>query len=345
MSHPLEARREIRWRARWRCATIDGVRVHTRLTASALLLALLAGASSARAQATPAERETAKRLMEQGRAKLEAKDPTAALAAFEGADAIVHVPTTGFMVATTQVELGRLIEARATLLRVIRSAKRPDEPKHHQLARNSAQELYDSLESRVPSLRVEVRGAGPDATVSIDGVALAPAALGSPVPVNPGAHVVVARSSSTESKQEVTVDEHETKDVLLDLVVKAPEPEPPRPQPPPPPSRPNPLPWIGFGVAGAGLIAGSVSGLLVLSKTSDLEASCANDQCPPSAHEDHATAYTYATISTVSFAVAAVGAGVGIYGLLSGKRSAAPSTSARVEPWVGPGGGGVQGSF
>jgi hypothetical protein len=103
--------------------------------------------------------------------------------------------------------------------------------------------------------------------------------------------------------------------------------------------------WIGFGVAGVGAAVGSVTGLMMFSKRSDLESGCTADKlCPPPTHDDYASAYTMATISTVSFIVAGVGAAVGLYGLVSGKPSR-KTGAVVVEPWAGVAAGGLRGSF
>lgn len=52
-----------------------------------------------------------------------------------------------------------------------------------------------------------------------------------------------------------------------------------------------------------------------------------------------------ATISTVSFIAAGVGAGVALTGFFVLRPHAAPSTSATLNPWIGLGSAGVYGSF
>ncbi|HVJ21717.1 MAG TPA: hypothetical protein VM686_40210, partial [Polyangiaceae bacterium] len=74
----------------------------------ALLLALVGCAAAASAEPAEAEKAEARALMAEGRARREKRDFEGALASFGKADAIMHVPTTSFEVARTQVELGRL---------------------------------------------------------------------------------------------------------------------------------------------------------------------------------------------------------------------------------------------
>src|ERR1700679_951302 len=109
---------------------------------------------SARASAEPsaAERDTARGLMAEGRSDRENGDLQDALRAFLGADAIMHVPTTGLEVARTQAALGLLVEAWNTALRVSRTSARPGEPAPFHVARQAAVVLKGEMEARVPSL-------------------------------------------------------------------------------------------------------------------------------------------------------------------------------------------------
>jgi hypothetical protein len=93
----------------------------------------------------------------------------------------------------------------------------------------------------------------------------------------------------------------------------------------------------GFGLAGAGILAGSITGLLSIGKTWTAKDSCVDNRCPPSTFEEIDSARSLATISNVAFVVAGVGAGVGIVGLLLPKQ--------RVQPVVGMGYIGAAGSF
>ena len=330
-------------------------RCTSRVAAITLGFVVALAAPSASAQqpapraAGAAEKETARRLMEQGRERLAQHDNRGALEAFKAADEIMHVPTTGLMVANEQVALGMLVEARETLARVLHTPAAPGEPEAFQRARASAEQLNQSVEGRIPSLRIDVRGASTAAEVTVDDITVSPAVLKFPYRLNPGHHVVVAKTARGRASRETDVREGETQDVVLQISESA-APPPPGPVAPAPAAEsrgPNTLAIVGFGVAGAGVIAGTITGLLMFSKKSALEDGCTNGQCPPSSHSDYTAAYTMATISTVSFIVAGVGAGVGIYGLLT--RRAAPSTSSgsafRVEPWASASAGGLRGSF
>jgi len=98
-------------------------------------------------------------MMDAGHARREANDHERALAQFQGADAIMHVPTTGLEVAREQAALGLLNEARDTVRRVL----------------------------RIPALRIGVGGTMPDVPihVTVDGTDIPVPALIAPFKVNP----------------------------------------------------------------------------------------------------------------------------------------------------------------
>jgi len=345
----------------------------SRLLFVPLVAASLAFASVASAGPSAADKETARGLMAQGRAARQKGDVQAALKAFEAADAIMHVPTTGLELARSQEAAGLLVEARDTALRVMRSPEKPGEPAPFKRAREEAGTLDSDIEARIPSLTIDVKNVpdGQTATVTLDGNELPSALIGEPRKLDPGHHVVVAKAGTAEGKEEVDVAEKETKTVTVTLPAQqapaaaAPASEPATAEaPPPPPAQPagrsgtsKVLMFGGFGLAGVGVVAGTVTGILTMSKTNGIKNSpwCSGNQCNPYEHSDIQSAKTMATISTVSFIAAGAGAVVGVVGLLTGKSSSdstEPSEpagdqdqSARIEPWVGLGSMGVRGRF
>ncbi|MGZ5966491.1 MAG: hypothetical protein ACXWP4_02405, partial [Polyangiales bacterium] len=89
--------------------------------------------------------------------------------------------------------------------------------------------------------------------------------------------------------------------------------------------------WIGFGVAGAGVIVGTLFGADALQAASSAREQCAGTRCPPSAQTFIDQSKSSATISTISFSVALVGAGVGFFGLFS-----RPEREEAPQPMPGP---------
>jgi hypothetical protein len=209
-----------------------------------------------------------------------------------------------------------------------------------------AELLARDIEPRIPSLRVTPKNvpAGASLTVLIDGKKADPGAL---TKVNPGKHGIVVQANGASRTAEVTLAERESREVELVFdPVAAPSVVAPTPTPTPvvEPSSGRPT-WVyvGFGVAGAGLIAGAVSGALTLSGTSELADRCPSGNCPPSEHDRLRATDRWATVSTISFAVAGVAAAVSVVGWFA--TSPKKIETGSVRPMIGLGTVGLMGSF
>jgi hypothetical protein len=334
--------------------------------APALALALMA--SGASAEPTAADRETARQLMEDGRTLRGKNDLKGALERFKAADDIMHVPTTGLEVARTQVPLGLLVEARDTIARIRLIPAKASDPVQFNDARLKADQLDASLDGRVSRLVVVVHGApsGQALAVSIDGVPVPAAVIGLPRPVDPGHHLVVVQTEGAggraDGRGEVDVREGDTKSLDVTLVrtaTAAPSAAPPEPavdagaaETPGAPRTshaPYALTYGAGAVAAAGLVVGVVTGVMSWSKTSSLSSACPSHTCPPASYSSYDSANDLATIATVSFAAAGVGACLAVVSLVVGHEekteTASPSARLRVSPWMGAGAAGLRGAF
>jgi hypothetical protein len=335
-----------------------------------LMAAALALGPSAYADPTAADKGTARGLMNEGRAHRDKGELPAALKSFEAADAIMHVPTTGLELARAQAALGQLVEARDTALRVMRMPEKAGEPAPFKAARDAASALNDDLGARIPSLTINVKNvpSGMSPTVAVDGADVPAEALGHPRKVNPGHHVVTAKAGTADGKQEIDLAEKDKKDISVELPAQtvaatdqASTDTKPDDETPAETTSRGSMPLIigGFAVAGAGIIAGSVTGLLAISKANTIKGSgqCQDggNLCSNAEDSTLSAGKTMATISTVSFIVAGVGAAVGVVGFFVGGSSPAPKASEppasdttsglRVVPWIGLGNAGVSGTF
>ncbi|HEY8075831.1 MAG TPA: hypothetical protein VIF62_17010 [Labilithrix sp.] len=204
---------------------------------------------------------------------------------------------------------------------------------------DEAEKRQSAIESRVPHLTITLaKGAPEGTTVSRDGVALGAPSIGVALPVNPGAHVLVAAARGrAEGRAEITIAEGEAK--AIEIAPGEPRPEPPAEQPRPAARRgTSPLVWIGFGTAVAGVAVGSITGAIALGKASSAKDACPDHTCAdPAMLDDVSAGRTFGTVSTIAFIVAGVGAAVGIYGLLA--RPSADATSIAIGP------GALRGSF
>lgn len=288
-----------------------------RCAAVALVAIALFNASSAAAEPSASERETARTLLFSGRDKRKSGQLKEALADFEKAHAIMGVPTTGLDLGRTQKDLGMFVEARATLLEAARFPEKAGEPLPFKRARKEAKQLADEIAPHLATLTISVPSG---AKVTMDDAELSPTSLGVPLKVNPGKHEIVASTSSDEKRSSVDLHEGEQKTVELHVNDEAPAPPPVARDtraPEKPERRTSSLVYVGAVVAGVGALAGSITGVMAFSVKSDVSSRCPDNQCPPSTYADIDRGETYGTISTVSFAVAGVGAVLLVYGLLN----------------------------
>jgi hypothetical protein len=348
-------------------------------TAAASLVACsLAIATPARAQ-TPADRETARSLMEQGHQLYDSKDYKEALKRFKAANDIMHVPSTALWTAKSQLQLGLLVEARDTIAAMRRMPEKPNDPKPFKDARNEAIQLDDALAARVASLTIVLKGAPPGdgATVTIDDVPVPTTAVGLPRSVDPGHHVVAVKSSTAQGQAELDVKEGEQKQLEVNLeAIAAPTPpagpttdqsaatQPEQPSAPVRSHSPTLLTWIGIGLAGAGAITGTVTGVMSMQQTSTLNGNCGGKVCGPNYYSTLDSANTLALVSDIGFGVAGAGAVLAVVTLIVGheqkpagsapaEEAPSPATTppdqqqsrVHVVPWLGLGTAGFTGTF
>jgi hypothetical protein len=348
----------------------------SKLLMASLLAAALGVSAVASAEPSAADKETARGLMTEGRADRDKGDLKGALKAFVGADAIMHVPTTGLEVAKSQAALGLLVEARETAIRVTRIGDRANDPPPFKQARDAASAMSDELGARIPSLTVTVKNVPDGVTpeVMIDDSPIPAEGLGQPRKLDPGHHVIVAKAGGVDAKQEIDLAEKDQKQLAVELpaggaavvattggaggAATTVDTPPEGDESTSHKSGGSKVLMIGgFGLAGAGVIAGSITGILSMSQTNSIKSSgqCSGNDCGPKENQPISSAKSMATISTVSFIVAGGGAVLGIIGLLTGNSSGAPSaapekppaeeSTSRIEPWLGLGAAGLRGTF
>jgi hypothetical protein len=315
------------------------------LTVLVTVLVVGVGARPAHAEPTAVERETARSLLFAGREKRKEGRLVEALADFEKAHAIMHVPTTARDLGRVQEDLGMLVEARATFLEAVRLPEQPDEPEAFRHARVEAKGRAEAIVPRLATLTIAV---GEGVRLRMDGAELSATSRGVPFKVNPGRHELVA--SGKDGEKRVTVELREGGSEAVALVLggtgapraAASTPPPPESTPPPGATRASPLVWVGLGVLGVGAAVGATTGILAFRAKDDIASRCeGGTRCPPSAYDDVAHGETLGTISTVAFVVAGAGAAVFVYGLLNPTRVSPSTATFRLRP--GP--GGVAGTF
>lgn len=225
-------------------------------------------APSPAAEPTPAAKEAARAAYTRGQAAFAAGQYDVARSAFEEAFAAVPNPIVLLSVSESHAKLGHVREAAAALHRYLEL--RPDAPD-----RADVEAKLKGLEN-TPAF-VSVRSVPPGAELTIDDGATrqtAPAQL----ELTPGKHTLrYSLPGYTGSSELLVVDPGARYD--LEIVLQpAPAPEaPPTPEvaiaPPPPaaePVSPTAL-WITGGIGAAGIITGTVLGVLALKAKSDFD--------------------------------------------------------------------------
>ncbi len=333
-------------------ASLSGIRGWAALP----LILSLALAAPARAdeayEVSAADRETARGLMDLGRDKYAEGAYDEALAAFEKADAIMGVTSTGLWVGKALMKTGRLIEARDKLIAVRAIPKQANESDILSIARDEAEKLQLEIADRIPEISIAVSGLheGAELRITVDDRVVSTEHLVLPRKVNPGKHIIRASSPGyTDLEVHVMIGEATREKVAL-AFVKSDGTSAVTPQPVPDTTDsgdaagPNIPMWVCFGIAGAGILAGSITGGLSLAEASSARDGCDGDDCGPGQGDPDAadTSLTLAHVSTVSFIVGGLAAGAGLVFLLLDDDGASEGAWS---PLLGPGYVGVTGRF
>jgi hypothetical protein len=310
-------------------------------------------ASCALAEPSAADRATARALAGEGYQALKAKDYSTAADRFSRADALVHAPTLMIDWARSLIGMGKLVEAQERYEQIMREGVDAKSPRSWQTALSDAGIELAQLKPRLAWVTITVAGSN-DAHVSIDGAVVPPAAVGVRRAVNPGERVVrVTANGFLPQKMELQLSEGGDSNADFTL-----EPDPDAqaavvaPPPPPPPPAPvarhdQMLTYVAFGVGGAGLVVGGVTGAMALSKRSQLSSACNSaGKCPSDEGRTLSSYHSLGTVSGVGFAVgvAGVGAGVALW-LLNRNTEPTPAQGLVVHPFLGIGSVGAMGSF
>lgn len=334
--------------------------IRRSLAALLFVAALAPGAALAQ---TPEDIATARQLMLDGYAAIDAKDFTKAVDLFKRADALYHAPTISLGLARAYAALGKLVAAQEAYSKTAHETVPANASAAFTKAVADAQAELGVISPRVPGVVINVKGPA-DAKVTLDGNPVPNAALGVRRAVDPGTHVIkVSAPGHFAGEAKVTVAEGKVETVTVEIkpdpnapkgpVAPPPPPdkggraEPPPPPAPPPSTLPKTLGFVGLGVGGAGLILGAVTGGLALSKHSALVTACGADgHCAPSqkaALESDVSAYkTMGTLSTAGFIAGGALAVTGVVLLVTAPKA---QKTGSITPLIGPGFFGAQGTF
>jgi hypothetical protein len=179
-----------------------------------------------------------------------------AIERYENAAKIAESPRLHFNIATCEEQLNHLLRAADAYRRSLSLARGRGATD----VADEAQAKLDALDAEIPRVIVRLPADATDATVLLDGEAIAVDPAGQRV--DPGAHHVVVRSKTRESDAQITVDRRTVRVIEVDL---GPRSEPPPPVLAPLPPQPSYTPaWIAGGGAAAFGVGAIVTGALGL---------------------------------------------------------------------------------
>ncbi len=332
------------------------------------------------AQASDADKATARVLGQEGQDALDKKDFKTAADRFKRADSLFHAPTLALGLARSYAGDGKLVASQETYNRIVREGVPPGAPEAFKRAVQDATTELGQISPKVAGVTITVTGT--DAPkVTLDEAPVPNAALGVKRAVDPGSHLVKASADGfkpAELKFSVVEGGAATAALTLEKDSSAVAAAPIGVAPVVGPgsastgastvttsadagttgghSSAKTIGFVALGVGAAGLAAGAVTGLMAMGKASDLKDHCVNGACPADQQSTIDSYKTLGLVSTIGFAVGIVGAGAGIYFLVTApkepKAVAAGSRNGtgafgevRVSPYIGVGNAGLAGSF
>ena len=347
---------------------------HPKSLLSVLNLVLAAGSvasvtSSARAaepaaapptvELSSADRATARTLAQEGYVALRDKDYSTAADRFRRALAIVKAPTLLRDLARAQVGLGKLVDAHESYNQIIREGVAPDAPAPWVKAVADAKAEIGPITPRLPWITITVSGPA-HPRVTIDGAPIAEAALGVKRPADPGRHEIRAMASGYyTAKKTISLEEGQSVNIAFELEDAPPDAAPKDEEETgkvsvatvvDPPWR-KPVTIGAFALGGAGIVVGSVAGILAMTKHNQLALDCPKGSCTERQPIDNY--HTVGTISTIGFVAGGVFAGAGVVLLLVKPQSLVqqPESDRKTRaglswsPFVSIAGAGVEGTF
>lgn len=302
--------------------------------------------ASAQASSDPA---AAAELFRQGRAALDEKDY--ALAGDKLLESLRLDLRVGTLISLGVCEeaTGKLASSRLRWQQAAQLARRIGD-----MRAAYCEEHFAAIDARVPRLTIRVAPAAPPWTfVRKDSVDVGPAAIGVPLPIELGPHVVVALAPHHDTRSyAVEGVEGQSTEIVVEPGGLLPE-LPPSPDdiPPPTVALPTPRPprpqnglriaALGAGVLGlAGLGAGTYFGLKAIAGANDALPHCTGDVCDHTGAVARRDAMTAGNLSTAMFVEGGAMLGAGAVLFVLSLRGG--SDAVRVTPTAAAGGAGVR---
>lgn len=300
--------------------------------------ALVACQSGALADSEPSDSEltAARTLGIEGVKLASAGKCEEAVRLLERAAELYAAPTILLPLARCQIGMGRLVDGVAVLKRILDAELPADASKQFVDAQAEAESLLSTTLPRVPRVSISIEVLGDvQPQVLVDGKPVLASNLAS-LTLDPGKHRITAKAPGyTLEHKEIVVKEGGRQDLVFTLqpepIPETPEREPKldKPEPLEPEPQDQTLAWVILGIGGAGVVAGSVFGIIAAGKEDQLNKDCPNGRCPRQLDAELSNTKAYALGSTIGFAVGILGLGVGSYFLFFDQASADSPPQAR----------------
>jgi hypothetical protein len=332
--------------------------------------ASLPGLAHAEQQPSAADRTTARRLGNEGVVALKNGDYDTAADRFERANDLVSAPSFLVLLARARAGQGRLVEAYEIYRTIIREGVQPDKPDAFKRALADAKQEVKALEPRLAWVAVNVVGVRPEQVeVTLNGSVIPSAALGAQRPADPGLLRVEAKADGyrpAEAVVELSEGQHlppiELRMVELPkappiVAVKRDQPIMTEDGGEPGWISQDTLGFVALGLGGAGLVVGTVTGIIAINRRAELDDIPCIEQVGDICYADNDPAIinravaaeddlrTFATAATVSFIAGGALAATGLILIATATDDGAPSEAVTVRPFVGLGSIGAVGTF
>lgn len=285
------------------------------------------GAGTASAQTAASDKVAAEALFDEARALMKEGKYEEACPKLVDSQRLDPGVGTLLYLASCHEKSGKLATAWVTFREAAAAAHRANQPDREKTATARA----DALTPLLPRLKVEPNTSAGEPEITRDGVPVTRASWGTPIPVDPGAHVIKAQLAG-HKPWSVTIDapKGETVTVAVPALEREPAATSPAPIAPPTEAAAEPssatssapssgeaqpssvrraLPYAAAGVGAAGVVVGTIFGLRAFSLASSVEETCPSGPCSGDAVAQANDSRTAGDVSTVAFAVGAVALG------------------------------------
>jgi hypothetical protein len=247
----------------------------------------------------------------------------------ETAYQMLRVPSLGLWSARALAKVGKLVEAEARYLEVVRLPTSVGDEAIQEQARQDARNERAELARRIPSVLVRIEGApAAEVAITVDGAAVPGPTVGENHLLNPGRHRIEGVRATARASAEVLVAEGERKEAVLRFSAATADASgvpaadagltAPRGDGASTTATKRTVAWATIAAGGAGIVVGAVTGLLAISKKGALDdAGCVSGDCP-SGQRDAVDSYErMRVVSGIGLIAGVVLAGAGTYLLLT----------------------------